>query len=125
MIINVDTGFNKELVDISLDNNRDNLNVELSKEIELDVDIGISSQSLSCGLNENAFDLDIDMYGGGINTAGKYPAYKGPYIVDPRKQEQVLATNQKNMEGDVIINPIYYAETSNEGGGYTAVIGLE
>ena len=126
MIINIDTNSKEELVNVSLNNDsKKELNVELFEEIGLDVEIDITSQSLLCGLNENTFDLDIEMYGGGINTGGKYPRYKGPYVISPRKVEQIIKTSQKNMDDNITINPIYYAETSNISGGYTAVIGIE
>ncbi len=59
------------------------------------------------------------------STTGRLPYYNGDYVVDPRKVSQTLPTANKSMREDVVVNEIYYAETSNEGGGYTAVIGLE
>lgn len=122
MKIDVDTGTNNQSIDIFLDSINKALDIELTEEIRLDVDFGISSQSLSFALQENTHQLDIEMMGGG---EGRYPFYAGPYEVDPRKVEQTLETENKSMSGNVVINPIYYAETSNPSGGYTVVIGLE
>ena len=66
--------------------------------------------------------FDIELVGGG---SGRLPNYTGAYEVDPRKVEQVLETKNKSMRDDVTVNPIFYAETSNLGGGLTAIIGLE
>ena len=78
--------------------------------------------------------IDVEMHGGGEQSfevemkggsKGKLPYYNGPYEVDPRKVEQTLETEEKSMREDVVIKAIYYAETTNVGGGYTAVIGME
>jgi len=87
----------------------------------LDVDLMTGSQLLPVELTESSQLLEIELTGGGSG----FPYYQGAYVVDPRKVEQVLNTEHKSMRGDVTINPIFYAETSNLGGGLTAVIGLE
>ena len=77
---------------------------------------------LDVELNESSTELDIvfdDMSG------TRFPFYEGPYLVDPRKVEQTLNTKSKSMSDNVTVKPIYYAETSNLGGGLTAVIGME
>ena len=77
---------------------------------------------LDVGLTTSSQQFDIELVGGG---SGRFPYYMGDYVVDPRKVEQTLETKNKSMSGDVTINPIFYSETSNVGGGLTAVIGLE
>lgn len=73
-------------------------------------------------LNDNNAYLEITFDA----TAGdRLPYYDGAIVVDPRKVEQTLETKNKSMKDDVTINPIYYSETTNEGGGYTAYIGME
>lgn len=79
--------------------------------LHIDVDLDASSQT-----------IEVELEGGG---SGRFPYYEGPYEVDPRKVEQTLETENKSMRDDVVIHPIFYAETSNVGGGLTAVIGLE
>lgn len=73
-------------------------------------------------LENSSQELDIEMMGG---SEGRLPYYMGDYEVDPRKVEQTLETANKSMERDVVVHPIFYAETSNLGGGLTAIIGLE
>lgn len=88
----------------------------------LDVFLSESSQSLDIFLDSGSQELEIEMMGG---SEGRLPYYLGEYEVDPRKVEQILETANKSMERDVIVHPIFYAETSNISGGLTAVIGLE
>ena len=90
--------------------------------LHLDVDLLQGSQLIPLELSESSQTFDIELVGGG---SGRLPYYTGIYEVDPRKVEQVLETKNKSMKEDVIVHPIFYSETSNEGGGYTAVIGLE
>lgn len=45
-----------------------------------------------------------------------YNPYAGPYEVIPRTLEQVLKTKDKNMEDDVTVYEIPYAEIANEHG---------
>lgn len=66
--------------------------------------------------------LDVELVGGG---SGRLPYYPGEYEVEPRKVEQTLETKNRSMKEDVIVHPIFYAETSNISGGLTAVIGME
>ena len=77
---------------------------------------------LDVDLNDSSQYLDVELVGGG---SGRLPNYMGPYVVDPRKVDQTLETKNKSMTDDVTVNAIYYAETSNLGGGYTAYIGME
>ena len=84
---------------------------ETQKVLYLDVEFEESLQT-----------FEVEMVGG---SKGKLPYYNGDYVVDPRKVPQTLATQEMSMREDVVINEIYYAETSNLGGGYTAIIGME
>jgi len=59
-----------------------------------------------------------------IPISGIYPVYDGGYEVTPLAgTEQILATHGKRMEDDVVVLAIPYYETTNESGGYTAIIG--
>ena len=52
------------------------------------------------------------------------PSYTGPYEVTPMAfQSVVLGTRQKTLHNDVTIHEIPYYETTNQAGGYTAIIG--
>ena len=79
--------------------------------LHLDVDMLAGSQL-----------FEVELVGGG---SGRFPYYTGAYVVEPRKVEQTLATKNKSMREDVTVNAIYYSETTNIGGGYTAYIGME
>ena len=70
--------------------------------------------------NENVLEFTVEG-----SPDPRLPYYDGTYEVDPRKVEQILETANKSMAENVKVNPIFYAETSNESGGYTAIIGLE
>lgn len=87
------------------------LDVTIQTDNFIDVDIGSSVQTL---------DFSIE-----ANKDARLPYYEGEYLVEPRKVGQTLDTSNKSMSEDVVINPIYYAETTNIGGGYTAIIGKE
>lgn len=80
----------------------------------LHIDIDITQESVP-------IDITIDEGTGG----GKLPYYEGAYEVTPRKVEQILATKDKSMSDNVTVFSIPYQETTNVGGGYTAVIGIE
>ena len=73
-------------------------------------------------IESNARVLDFSIEG---NKDTRLPYYDGAVLVEPRKVGQTLGTANKSMSEDVVINPIYYAETTNLSGGYTAVIGKE
>lgn len=88
----------------------------------LDIFMSESSQDLDITLENGSQELEIEMVGG---SEGRLPYYLGTYEVDPRKVEQTLETANKSMREDVVVHPIFYAETSNPSGGYTAVIGYE
>lgn len=62
--------------------------------------------------------VQVDTGGGGY-----LEPYMGPYEATPKVTEQVLATKNKRMVDDVTIYEIPYHETSNQSGGYTAIIG--
>ena len=88
----------------------------------LDIFMSQSSQDLDITFDGGTQELEIEMMGG---SEGRLPYYMGAYEVDPRKVEQTLETANKSMERDVVVHPIFYAETSNVSGGLTAYIGLE
>ena len=51
-------------------------------------------------------------------------AYPGPYTVVPLSSvDQILSTKNTILEDNIVIEKIPYAETSNEAGGYTVIIG--
>lgn len=52
-----------------------------------------------------------------------YEIYDGDYIVAPKIIAQELECKDKVMKDNVTVNEIYYNETENESGGYTAQIG--
>ena len=57
-------------------------------------------------------------------STGDHEYYTGEYDVTPdADEEQVLQCEEKIMQHDVVVRRIPYEETSNESGGYTAVIG--
>lgn len=49
--------------------------------------------------------------------------YTGSYEIIPTAGFQLVNTEEKYMEEDIIVHPIPYAEVSNFSGGYTATIG--
>ena len=49
--------------------------------------------------------------------------YEGPYIVNPKFEEQKLATNNRLMQDDVTVLEIEVEKVTNLGGGYTVTIG--
>ena len=55
-------------------------------------------------------------FGDVIEVQHGYDPYHGEYIVIPKTFDQILATNGKNMEDDVTVKEIPYAETTNEYG---------
>ena len=53
-----------------------------------------------------------------------YDTYSGNYRITPlARVDQILRTNDKLMEQNMIVEKIPYYETSNDAGGYTAIIG--
>lgn len=51
--------------------------------------------------------------------------YDGDYEITPRVKGQTMATADKIMRTDVVINDIPYSETTNPDGGTTVVIAFE
>lgn len=95
----------------------------MTHERVLHLDLTIQTENyIDINVESNAKALDFSVEG---NKDGRLPYYEGLTTIDPRKIEQTLETANKSMSENVVINPIYYAETSNESGGYTAVIGME
>ena len=58
-------------------------------------------------------------------TPSSYPFYKGEYEVVPKRQEQVLDTDNKILTKDITVVEIPYSEVSNLGGGSTFYIARE
>lgn len=54
--------------------------------------------------------------------ASENAPYEGVYEVTPTMGEQVLPTRSKAMRDDVTVHAIPYTQTTNESGGYTAII---
>lgn len=52
-----------------------------------------------------------------------YEHYTGSYVITPKIYSQIMETKNKVMDDDVNIEQIYYSQTENESGGYTAQIG--
>lgn len=63
-----------------------------------------------------------------INLIGKlsksmdYDNYDGSYQVTPTADGQIIPTDDKRMIEDITINPIPYAEVSNQANGITVTI---
>ena len=56
-------------------------------------------------------------------VAGNVPEYTGETVVIPSSQEQPLYTANKVVRDNITVKEIPFYETSNPGGGYTAIIG--
>ena len=48
--------------------------------------------------------------------------FTGSYEVTPTMGEQVLPTRSKTMREDVTVHAVPFTQTTNESGGYTAII---
>lgn len=49
--------------------------------------------------------------------------YEGPYIVNPKFEEQKLETKNRLLQDDVTVLKIEVEKVTNLGGGYTVTIG--
>lgn len=49
--------------------------------------------------------------------------YEGEYIINPKFEEQIFGTKDKQMKENVVIEPISVVKTSNTSGGKTVIIG--
>ena len=58
-----------------------------------------------------------------VSGATDYPEYTGAYEIVPKVTEQTFDTAYKVMTADLTVTAIPYYETTNESGGYTAIIG--
>ena len=61
----------------------------------------------------------------GVETGilvASFPDYEGTYEVTPTMGEQVLPSRARTMRDDVTVHAIPYTQTTNESGGYTAII---
>lgn len=96
----------------------------MDKVLTIDLEVMQNAQPIEMSVvNESEpIALTVEYAGGG---GGRLPNYDGAYEVTPRKVEQILATKNKSMSDNVTVFSIPYQETTNVGGGYTAVIGLE
>lgn len=52
-------------------------------------------------------------FGEVVEVVRAFNPYEGPYEVIPKTAEQILATKDKDMEDDVTVHEIPYAETTN------------
>lgn len=78
---------------------------------------GDASANLTIGENAIvALSVDTSAIDGGV-------PYDGPYTVRPSPNSQTLPTAQRRMRYDMEIEEIPYYKTTNEAGGYTAIIG--
>ena len=62
---------------------------------------------------------EVDVVSGVL--AGGTP-FTGSYEVTPTMGEQVLPTRAKTMREDVTVHAVPFTQTTNESGGYTAII---
>ena len=55
---------------------------------------------------------------------GEHKEYEGNYNITPlARVDQLLRTKDKVLTGNMVVEKIPYAETTNDAGGYTVVIG--
>lgn len=58
-----------------------------------------------------------------VSTEG-LPTYAGQYTITPKaKQEQVLNTKGKVLQNNITVKAVPLERVTNNGGGYTAIIG--
>lgn len=69
--------------------------------------------SISFKEEPESFTAQFDEY---IVVDHDYDPYRGDYTVIPKREDQTLATKGKNMEDDVTVTEVPYAEVSNESG---------
>ena len=41
-----------------------------------------------------------------VSTQTELPPYSGPYVFTPTRERQVVETNERHLQSDIIINPI-------------------
>lgn len=70
---------------------------------------------------EETYDVDIGLVY--EISASDVDIYNGSYIVDPEFEAQTLATKNKKMIDDVVVNAIEVQRVSNAAGGRTVYIG--
>lgn len=69
----------------------------------------------------NEREVTVKVEGG---SSAPWPIYNGPWTVTPlAEQGTTLATAQKSLDRDIVVEAIPYAEVSNIKGGLTATIG--
>lgn len=101
--------------------------VELSETSELEGELSGSSELTGelagiseltgelSGISELSGDLSIP------NSSGK--PYRGSYEVFPTDGFQILDTEDRLLEEDILVHPVRYQEVSNIYGGLTVTIG--
>ena len=107
--INISTFSPQEIVVTNITHNQ-TICIEQDSSQGIDIDT-MPSQEIEVkqdGININVYDV---------------PFYEGEYKVTPRFTEQALATAQRILKNDMIIDKIPYYEVTNNSGGVTAVIG--
>lgn len=82
-------------------------------------------KQVSVSINRDHTTANIEVTPLPVRVIDTREPYTGEYTIDPLFTAVVLPTNQKRMTGDVTVNAIYLAETSNPAGGNTVYIGGE
>lgn len=80
-----------------------------------------STQTLNVDIDGETLSIET-----GEQIAREYvdaEVYDGEYTVVPATESQTLATQNKRMTADVLVEEIPYYETTNPSGGYTVIIG--
>ena len=67
----------------------------------------------------------LDTLSGSLSSSIIYDPYTGSYDIKPKFTAQVLETQDKLMEQDLVVDAIYVSETTNPQGGLTVYIGGE
>lgn len=57
-----------------------------------------------------------------VGTGGRLPPYEGGYTVTPKIEAQTLATKNKSLTDDIVVEEIPYSEVGNPSGGNTVNI---
>lgn len=74
-----------------------------------------------CVADNSIIPLDVSMEIREIQ--GDYPFYPGPYVVDPKFEDQILETKDTTLTADIQVNAIMVSRTTNPSGGNTVYIG--
>jgi hypothetical protein len=92
--------------------------------MKIDVHFSESSQNFTTTMNakEGQFEADFGQIQAVTQIIGGDP-YLGEYVVTPKVEAQTMPTKNKILFDDVEVEPIPYAEVTNNSGGTTATIG--